>query len=114
MSNQNLILSFLDSIHAPVVFVDNDHIIRYLNGKAEERYYRLRGYADLVGKSLFDCHNEESQMQIVKLYKRLEQGEDSISWEDPSKFERFTLVAVRDDHNQIIGYYEITEQLKEI
>lgn len=113
MINQNSILSFLDSIQAPVEFVDNDHIIRYLNGKAEERYYLERGYADLAGKSLFDCHNEESKRRIVKLHERLEQGEDSITREDPHKLERFTLVAVRGDRHQLIGYYEIIEQMKE-
>ena len=111
--NQNKLLESFDSIPMPIVFVDNDHIIRYLNAKAEVRYYQERGYSDLIGKPLLNCHNDESQRKIIKLYERLAQGEDEISWEDPRKLERFTLVAVRDDHHQIVGYYELTQQMED-
>jgi DUF438 domain-containing protein len=111
MSDMNLILALLDSIHLPIVFVDNDHMIQFLNNKAKDRYYRDRGYSELVGKSLFHCHTGESQEAILKLYERLTQGENEISWDDPEKLERFTLVAVRDEENRMIGYYECTENM---
>ena len=47
----------LNSYPYPIVFVDNDYIIRYMNRNAEYHYYEERGYKNLIGKSLFDCHN---------------------------------------------------------
>jgi hypothetical protein len=41
----------------------------------------------------------------------LTQGENEISWDDPEKLERFTLVAVRDEENRMIGYYECMENM---
>lgn len=38
--------------------------MRYLNKAARIRYYEKRGYSNLIGKSLFECHNSKSQEQI--------------------------------------------------
>ncbi len=59
--------AILDSINSPIVFVDNTHTIRYLNEAARIRYYEERGYANLIGKSLFDCHHPASQQAILRL-----------------------------------------------
>ena len=55
----------LDAIPYPIVFVDTDHIIRYLNKEARHRYYEVRGYDNLIGKSLFLCHGEKSRDAII-------------------------------------------------
>jgi DUF438 domain-containing protein len=54
----------LDAIPHPIVFVDCDHIIRYMNKRAKYHYYEERGYRDLIGRSLFDCHHENSRKTI--------------------------------------------------
>jgi DUF438 domain-containing protein len=113
MPARNALFSFFDSINLPIVFVDNDHVIRYLNKGAEDRYYRERGYTDLVGRPLLDCHNLESAQEIVRLYERLKDGEDEISFENAEKHERFTVVAIRDDHGKLAGYYECVERTDE-
>ena len=45
----------LDSVPYRIVFVDTDHIIRYMNREAKHHYYTVRGYGDLIGKSIFEC-----------------------------------------------------------
>ena len=70
--------AILDSINSSIVFVDNNHIIRYLNKVARIRYYEKRGYSGLIGKSLFDCHDPALQEAIMCLHERLLAGENEI------------------------------------
>jgi PAS domain S-box-containing protein len=98
--------AILDSIESPIVFVDNDHIIRYLNKAAKVRYYEKRGHADLIGKSLFDCHKPESKEYIVRLHERLLAGETTIFLKVNKDRERVTVVAVRNTDGRLLGYYE--------
>ena len=103
----------LDTINSPIVFVNNDHVICYLNRTAKIRYYENRGYSDLVGKSLFECHNAESEKQVKKIYNKLLDGEDEVFLKVTDDNEKITVVAVRDDTNKLIGYYERFEQTAE-
>ena len=57
MSEQEMMAGILDSYPYPIVFVDGDFVIRYLNRYAKYHYYQERGYSDLIGHSLFDCHD---------------------------------------------------------
>lgn len=112
MSSETL-KAILDSINHPLVFVDNEHIIRYLNKRAKVRYYSERGYSDLIGKSLFVCHNEVAQAQIKELHKRLQQGEDEIFLTINKYQERSTVVAVRNPNGELLGYFERFESIGE-
>lgn len=103
-------LFILDSIDNPIVFVDNDHIIRYLNKAAKVRYYEKRGYADLIGKSLFDCHNPASTESIKRIHGRLLTGETAVFLKENQEQERITVVGVRSDTGELIGYYERFEK----
>jgi hypothetical protein len=100
----------LDSIDSPIVFVDNDHIIRYLNKAAKVRYYEKRGYSDLINRSLFDCHNPASQEQIKRIHDRLLTGETAIFLKVNKDQERITVVGVRNAAGQLLGYYERFEK----
>ena len=108
--DQQTYKSILDSINSPVVFVDNDHIIRYLNQAAKVRYYENRGYADLIGKSLFDCHGAASREQVKLLHARLVAGENEIFLKVNKYQEKVTVVGVRDDNGRLLGYYERFEK----
>jgi len=108
--NMEFCMAILDSIRHPIVFVDTDHIIRYLNKAARVRYYEKRGYAEMMGKSIFDCHNSSSGNQIQQLYKRLEDGEDEIFLKINKDQEKVTLVSVRDSEGKLLGYYERFEK----
>ncbi len=103
---KNIYEALLDTVHSPIVFVDNDHIIRYLNKPAKDRYYEKRGYSDLIGKSLFDCHNKESEKLTKHIHARLMAGEDEVFLKVSDENERITVVAVRDPGGNLIGYYE--------
>lgn len=103
--------ALLDTSKSPIVFVDNDHVIRYLNQAAKIRYLKNRGYPELVGKSLFDCHNEQSEKQTREIHRRLLAGEDEIFLKVTRDNEKITVVAVRDTAGQLLGYYERFEAM---
>jgi len=101
--------AILNSISTAIVFTGNDHIIRYANRAAGIRYGK-RGYPDLAGKSLFECHSPASQEQIRQLHARLLAGEDELFLKINSDQEKITIVGVRDAGGQLIGYYERFEK----
>ena len=103
-------LAILDTINHPIVFVDADHVIRYLNKPAMKRYYEMRGYSDLIGQFLFDCHNEDSRKHIIALYERLQAGENEIFLKIGKHNEKITVIAVRDQAGTLLGYYERFEK----
>ncbi len=111
MADLYLYEAILDSIHHRIVFVDNDHIIRYLNRKAKDWFYKKRGYADLVGKCLFDCHQSTSQKELLGLYHRLQQGENEVFVKITPENEKASMVAVRGPAGQLLGYFERFESL---
>lgn len=111
MKDTETLLAILDTINHPIVFVDNNHIIRYLNKPAEKRYYDKRGYPDLVGKSLFDCHKPESNERVREIHDRMKNGEDEIFLKVSSENENLTVIAVRDKQGALIGYYERFEKI---
>lgn len=102
--------AILDSIDSPIVFVDNNHIIRYLNKAAKVRYYEKRGYSDLINKSLFDCHNPASREYIERIHDRLLTGETAIFLKVNEDQERITVVGIRNAAGQLLGYYERFEK----
>ena len=105
--------ALLDTVRNPIVFVDNEHIIRYLNKSAKNRYYEKRGYSDLIGKSLFDCHNKDSEKLTKEIHARLLDGEDEVFLKVSDDNEAITVVSVRDSDGSMIGYYERFEKLEE-
>ncbi len=113
--NQDTYQAILDSVKNPIVFVDNDHIIRYLNRSAKVRYYEKRGYSDLIGKSLFDCHNSTSADQITEAHERLQKGEKEVYLEPDKNQEKVTvIVGVRDVSGILLGYYARSERQNRI
>lgn len=48
MERETMLSLILDSYPYPILFVDCDHIIRYMNKRAEYHYYQERGYRDLI------------------------------------------------------------------
>ena len=98
--------ALLDTVNSPIVFVDNDHVIRYLNKTARIRYYERRGYSDLIGKSLFECHNAASEKLVKQIHGRLLDGENEVFLKVSDDNEKISVVAVRDGDGKLIGYYE--------
>jgi DUF438 domain-containing protein len=100
----------LDSIPYPIVFVDTDHIIRYMNMEAKHFYYNRRGYSDLIGKSLFECHNEKSKAMIIDAVEKLKNHANEKFLGVNIRNERFYLNPVRNENGELIGYFERFER----
>jgi DUF438 domain-containing protein len=92
----------LDSLKHPFVFVDTDHVIQYMNKAAVERY---KGRPAEVGRSIFDCHNDESNRIIVDVLGRLENGEEEVLIADNEEHKVY-MRAVRAGDGRLMGYYE--------
>ena len=113
--NTEIYQAILDSVKYPIVFIDNDNIIRYLNRSAKVRYYEKRGYSDLIGKSILDCHNPISANQITEAHERLQKGENEVYLEPDKNQEKVTvIVGVRDVGGILLGYYARSERQNRI
>jgi DUF438 domain-containing protein len=96
----------LDALPFPIVFVDTTHNIRFMNKRARFHYYEERGYRDLIGKSLFECHKEKSKERIIEIVETLKNhGRDSFLAVNATN-ERIYVTPVRDDSGELIGYFE--------
>jgi hypothetical protein len=109
MISMDTCLAIIDKISHPIVFVSNVHVIQYLNKLAQKRYYEQRGYSDLIGKSLFDCHNSISKNKIIAIHQQLREGTDEVCI-GVFKGEKITVVGVRDPQGELIGYFERFEK----
>ncbi len=110
MTDIELMVAILDSMKDPYVFADTNHVIRYMNKVAVEHYGKRWGY-DLIGKSLLDCHNEESGKTMVEVLAALSDGEEERMITDSEKH-RVYMRAVRDAQGALIGYCERYEPPK--
>jgi DUF438 domain-containing protein len=97
-----LLTAILDSLKAPLLFADTGHMIRYMNKAAIEHFDD--GEA-LLGRSLMDCHNTESQRIIVEILDAMEAGEDERLITDNEEH-RIYMRVVRDRVGKVLGYYE--------
>ncbi|MDD5171341.1 MAG: PAS domain-containing protein [Syntrophales bacterium] len=104
--DENTLRLIIDALPFPVVFVDTDHTIRFLNKTAKFHYYQERGYSDLVGKSIFDCHKEKNREKIVKFLEVLKNHGNEILLGVTVKNERIYMTPVRDEKGELIGYFE--------
>ena len=69
---KEILESILDAYSYEIVFVDRQHIVRYMNKTAKERY----GGRVKINQSLFNCHSENSKVKIEEFLKRADAGED--------------------------------------
>lgn len=92
----------LDSFKNPVLFADTGHIVRYAN-RAAEKFYPDGDR--LVGRSLFDCHNQQSQKLMMEILQQMKQGLEETLITDNEK-RRIYMRAVRNKKGQLLGYYE--------
>jgi DUF438 domain-containing protein len=102
MTENTVLLAILDSLPSPVVFVDCQHFIRLVNTAGKAQYAR---FGDLTGKSIFECHNPDSQQKIQTLFQQLKSGGDELLYSENEK-RRIYMRAVRDQSGQLLGYYE--------
>ena len=104
MRNKEILQNILNGLNEPLVFVDNDHIIRYVNAAARKEYAK---YGEIIGKSIFHCHNENSCRLINQYYEKMKGGADEfrLTAEDNT---RCYMRSVRSPEGELLGYYEIS------
>jgi DUF438 domain-containing protein len=102
MEKTEIFNHILNSWNKPIVFVDTNHTIIYMNAPAKIHYAK---WGDVIGKSIFDCHNEKSTQIIKDTLAKLENGQEEALIVDNEKH-RIYMRGVRDANANLIGYYE--------
>ena len=100
--------SIIDSDVAPIVVCNTEHEIIYMNPTAIKRYAK-RGGAELIGKSLLDCHNADSNDKIkvvVSWFSESPENNRIFTFRNPKENKDVYMIALRDDSGSLIGYYE--------
>lgn len=100
--------SIVDQDRCAVVICNLEHEIIYMNPAAVERYAK-RGGAALVGQSLLDCHNAQSNEMIKKVVAWFGESTDHniiYTYRNEKENKDVYMVALRDETETLIGYYE--------
>ena len=110
MAEENLstyFKSILEQDRAAVVICNLQHEIIYMNPAAVTNYAKWGG-DKLVGKSLLDCHNQESVESIKKVVEWFAADESHnivYTFHNEKQNKDVYMVALR-DNGRLIGYYE--------
>ena len=104
----SLYKAVLDADRAPIVVCKWGHEIVYMNPAVIKRYEKWGG-EKLIGKSLLDCHNEESRKKISEVLSWFMLSRDNnivYTFRNDKENKDVYMVALRDDDGALIGYYE--------
>ncbi len=104
MEELEILKGILNSYPYSIVFVDNEYIIQFMNEKAQSRH------KDLIGKSIFDCHNEKSIQKIKEYYEEIKANEKEKFVFVNSKNQRVYMQGVKNEKGEWIGFIERFEQ----
>lgn len=99
--------SVLDQDRSAVVICNLEHEIIYMNLAAVLNYKKWGG-EKLLGKSLLDCHNQESRetiKQIVDWFAEDKSHNMIYTFHNEKQNKDVYMVALRDEE-KLIGYYE--------
>lgn len=99
--------SIIDMDRSSIVICNLEHEIIYMNPAAISNYAN-RGGAELIGRSIMDCHNAESQekmRQVVKWFSESAEHNLVYTFYNEKQNKDVYMVALRAD-GKLIGYYE--------
>lgn len=99
--------SIIDQDRAAVVICNLEHEIIYMN-PAALGYYAKRGGDSLIGKSIFGCHNNDSNekiQQVVDWFLEDESHNIVYTFHNEKQNKDVYMVALR-KNGKLIGYYE--------
>lgn len=102
-----LFKSIIDQDRASVVICDLEHQIVYMNPAAVQSYAKWGG-DQLIGKSIFDCHNpkaREAIQRVVDWFAADESHNLVYTFHNEKQNKDVYMVALRSD-GRLIGYYE--------
>lgn len=98
--------SIVEQDRCAVVICNLRHEIIYMNKSARERYKK---HGELVGKSIFDCHNAESNAKIREVVEWFAKSPDNnfvFTYRNDRENKDVYMVALRGENDELIGYYE--------
>lgn len=98
--------SVIDQDSAPIVICNLENEILYMNPAARERYKK---HGDLVGKSLTDCHNADSNekmRRVLEWFKADKSHNKVYTFRNDKENKDVYMIALRNDRGELIGYYE--------
>jgi DUF438 domain-containing protein len=110
MKDSDFIHCIIDQFKYPIVFVDTTHTIRYVNRVANEKN-KAKGRGELLNTSIFECHNSASNEKIRDYYEQFKKGANEFFLTINKRNQKVFMVAVRDENNELIGYYERYEDI---
>lgn len=99
--------SIIDQDRCAVVICNIEHEIIYMNPAAVQSYEKWGG-ADLVGKSILNCHNPASGERIREVadWFAADEGHNMIyTFHNEKQNKDVYMVALREE-GKLIGYYE--------
>lgn len=107
MDELTILRAIVDSYSTPIVFVDDQYVIRFMNRYAKYHYHVERGYGELIGRSLFDCHNEEkSRERIIAAFEGMKKDGKERFVGVNIRNQRVYMQPVRDGDGKLIGFFE--------
>lgn len=98
--------SIVEQDRSAVVICNLHHEIIYMNKAALERYKK---HGNLVGTSIFDCHNAASNAKIREVVDWFAQSPDNnlvFTYHNDKENKDVYMVALRGENGELIGYYE--------
>lgn len=97
----DVLINIVNEMEKKLIFVDEYHIIRYLNYSAKEHYLK-KGYKQLVGKSIFSFHTDETKEKIKMAVNVLKQNDTlkKVTIADTDIFPVWI-------KQRFVGYYEM-------
>ena len=95
--------AILDSLKDPVLVADTEHVTRYMNKAAIVHYEEGE---TLIGRSLLDCHNEQSQQMMIEILAAMQNEGITEQLITDNEKHRIFMRVVRDADGQVLGYYE--------
>lgn len=107
LEENKMLKSILNAYPYPIVFIDNDYIIRYMNQNAEYHYYKMRGYKNLIGKNMMDCHDHQaSKDKIVEYYNKMKSDGKPRFVTVNTENQRMYMQPVKNEKGEWIGFFE--------
>ena len=98
--------SIIEQDKCSIVICDLSHTIIYMNPAARSKYGK---HGDLLGKSLLDCHNAQSNEMIKRVVEWFSEDKSHniiYTFHNERENRDVYMVALRDDDQNLIGYYE--------
>ena len=110
MEREELLSCILGSIPYRLCVADSDHIIRYMNKRAEDFYYGQRGHKDLIGKLLFNYIQESTQQKILTAIEEIKEIKEEAHICVNSDNYRQYICPIFGVDGEFIGYYSRFEK----